>query len=181
MRWVALAVAGIVLAACGGPGGGSHPAAHASPKTSPSASATPCDTAQCRRNNFHPQDLTFSGALNGHVSRSLVGACDSGAGGGFDLNIGDFMLGPTLAGLNLEVGKDFHGAGRYDYGAGSGSGADGAVSAGYVNGVPVRYYMVDGSLSFDDGARSGSVDGDFALQTDAGKRVHLTGKWSCAG
>ncbi|MDQ6773629.1 MAG: hypothetical protein M3024_11665 [Candidatus Dormibacteraeota bacterium] len=89
------------------------------------------------------------------------------------------VVGTIHAGLNLGVGSDFHGPGQYSWQPNSPGGAHGAVSTGPANGLPARYLMVGGTVSFDGGGAAGSVNADFALQSDATKNVHLAGNWSC--
>jgi len=168
----------VALVACGS---GGNQTGKASPSAKATTSAPSCQTAQCVTNNYHRQDLTFSGALTGHADRALVLNCESGSSGGFVLVLSPIPLGPVNTGLRIDIGSNYHGPGKYLYALGDASFVDGAVTDPRSTAQnPIRYVMTEGSFTVNSGGQSGSLDVGFAMQSDPAKRaVHISGTWSC--
>jgi hypothetical protein len=174
----ALAACAVAIAACGS---GGNQTAKASPSAKATTSALPCHTAQCLTNNYHRQDLTFSGAVSGHADRALVLNCESGSAGGFVLVFSPIPLGQVNTSLRIDIGSNYHGPGKYQYGLGDVSFVDGTVTDPRSTAQsPIRYTMTAGNFTVNSGQQSGSLDAGFAAQGDPAKRaVHVSGAWSC--
>ncbi len=155
--------AGLSLAACGS---GGETSGETSPAVS-SASAMPSASGDTIN-----EDLTFTGALAGHMDAGHRGntyVCTSTGG--------SYVAGPIVGNVNgkevaLNITKiSFHGAGSYPAGG---------VSFD-VNGD--HYYPAlsnAGTLVVATDLRSGSVDIALAANEDPGTIVgHVTGTWRC--
>lgn len=154
-------VAAVLTAACGGgtssAGGASSPAASA-----PASSAT----------GEAAEDLTFTGALSGHMSTAHRGDTYVCAG-----SSGSFVAAPIVGEVSgkeviLSITKiSFHGAGTYEAG---GVGFDvGSDHYFPTTGNP-------GTLVVASDLRSGTVDMDLAVNSDPNTKVgHVSGSWRC--
>jgi hypothetical protein len=151
----------VVTAACGGGSSG------AAGSTSPSAAAT-----QSSSNGQVAEDLTFTGALTGHMSSAHRGDTYVCAGSASSLAVGPIVgdVGGKEVTINI-VKISFHGAGTYPAGGvGFDVGSD-------------HYFMAtstDSTLAVNADLRSGTVNIDLAVNSDPNSVVgHVSGAWRC--
>lgn len=157
----ALVAAVLTAAACGGgassAGGASSPAASA-----PASSAT----------GEIAEDLTFTGALSGHLTAAHRGDTYVCAG-----SSGSFVAAPIVGDVSgkevsLSITKiSFHGAGTYDAGG-----------VGFDVGSDHYFPTIanPGTLVVASDLRSGTVDMDLAVNSDPNTKVgHVSGSWRC--
>jgi hypothetical protein len=150
----------LMVAACGGG------------ETGASGSRSPVASSPSPTGDSISEDLTFTGALAGHMDNGKRGdtyICSSTGG--------SYVAGPIVGDVNgkqvaLNITKiSFHGAGSYPAGG---------VSFD-VNGD--HYYPAlnnEGILIVASGLRSGTVDIALALNEDPSTIVgHVTGTWRC--
>lgn len=144
--------------ACGGGGAG--------------ASGSPAASSSGASNGQVGEDLTFTGALSGHMSSGHRGDTYICAGSG-----SSFVAGPIVGdvggkAVTLNITKiTFNGAGTYPAGG-----------VGFDVG-PDHYYPTlenPGTLVVAADLRSGTVDMDLAVNSDPNTKVgHVTGMWRC--
>ena len=152
----ALAVVAI-CAACGGSTGGANTTSGATPSSS---------------NGQVAEDLTFTGALSGHMSSGHRGDTYVCAGSASSLAIGPIVGDVAGKEVTMNIVKiSFHGAGTYPAG---GVGFD----------VGSDHYFpatgTDSTLTVASDLRSGSVDIDLAVNSDPKTIVgHVKGAWRC--
>jgi hypothetical protein len=155
---LAIGVSTLVLLACSACGGGTSTASGGS---SPSSS-----------NGQVAEDLTFTGALSGHMSSAHRGDTYVCAGSTSSLAAGPIVgdVGGKAVTMNI-VKITFHGAGTYPAGGvGFDVGAD-------------HYFPATGTnstLVVASDLRSGTVDIALAVNSDPNTVVgHVTGAWRC--
>jgi hypothetical protein len=151
----------MTAAACGGGTSG------AVTSTSPSAAATASSSS-----GEIAEDLTFTGALSGHMSSAHRGDTYVCAGSATSLAIGPIVgdVGGKEVSINI-VKISFHGAGTYPAGGvGFDVGSD-------------HYFMAtgtDSTLVVNADLRSGTVNIDVAVNSDPNSVVgHVSGPWRC--
>ena len=156
-----LVAAVLTAAACGGA------ASSAGGASSPAASATASSAS-----GEVAEDLTFTGALSGHMSSAHRGDTYVCAGGS-----GSFVAAPIVGEVGgkevtLSITKiSFHGAGTYEAGG-----------VGFDVGSDHYFPTIGnpGTLVVASDLRSGTVDMDLAVNSDPNTRVgHVSGSWRC--
>jgi hypothetical protein len=145
----------------------------ASPTTAPAATVSPDGEA--------PEDLTFSGALSGHLTKAHRGNAYLCAGGNLLPNnpttTGQLAVGPIVGDLGgedvqLSITKiDYHGPGTYN--------AGGVIfKVGGANYFPVS--APSGAVTVNPDGRSGTIKVDVAVNgATTGTVGHVQGSWQC--
>ena len=132
----------------------------------------PPAAASSSANGEIAEDLTFTGALSGHMSSGHRGDTYVCGGLGSSLAVGPIVGSVGAKEVTINIVKiSFHGAGTYPAGGvGFDTGSD-------------HYFMAtgtDSTLVVNTDLRSGTVNIDLAVNSDPNSVVgHVSGAWRC--